>query len=105
MKIPQDRIFRREELQMKHWIMFGLTYTVIYFVLAVALAGGGHGTFTFLAPLFTWVLLFIPLFLSNRLDNLRNRVFFVLPILIHYAHTLFFLWGWPGGGRISRKRA
>ena len=79
-------------MRLKKIILFGLIYTLVYFFLAIQSAGGGHGTFIFFAPLFTWILLFPALFLLTRLNRgFINKVLFVVLMLIHYVHIIFFL--------------
>jgi len=79
-------------MKLLYSFLFGLVYTFIYVLLAIGLAGGGHGIFIFLAPLFTWILLFPAFFLLTRLDKgFLYRVFFVVIMLTHYALTLIFL--------------
>jgi hypothetical protein len=72
-------------------ILFSLIYTFVYLILTFGSLGGGHGTTIFLAPVFTWFLLFIALFLSNRADTLFKRIVFIILMLSHYAHTFLFL--------------
>jgi hypothetical protein len=72
--------------------LFGLVYTVVYFFLAVAATGGGHGNFIFLAPLFSWVLLFPALFLLTKINKrFIYKAIFVVLMLLHYAHIIIFL--------------
>jgi hypothetical protein len=70
---------------------FGVIYTLGYFLLAVLSTGAGHGTFIFLAPVFTWVLVLIAIYLSTNVDTLLKRVFFVVCLLVHYLHVVIFL--------------
>jgi hypothetical protein len=79
---------------MKHWVIFGIIYTVVYFPLAVIGIGAeGKGTGAFLVPISTWALIFVALYFSNRPDELRNRLFFVAFMLTHYLVTALFIPG------------
>lgn len=76
---------------MKHNLIFGIAYTIVYFPLAfLAINAEGKGPLIFLIPALTWVLVLVALFLSKRLYSLRNRIAFVLLLLTHYAITLKF---------------
>lgn len=80
------------KMRLKQIILFGLIYTLVYFFLAIGCAAGGHGTLIFFAPLFTWILLFPALFLLTRLNRgFINYILFVVLMLMHYAHIVFFL--------------
>lgn len=72
---------------------FAVVYTVGYFFLTLLTTAFGEssGTAIFLAPVFTWILVFIAIFLSDRADTLLKRVFFVVSLSVHYAHILLFL--------------
>ncbi len=74
-------------------ILFGVIYTVIYFFLTLAGTGGGHGNFYLLAPLHTWIFIFIALVLLTRLENFQARVFFVVLMIMHYVITLLICLG------------
>jgi hypothetical protein len=70
---------------------FTLVYTVGYFFLAILSTGAGHGTTVFLAPLFTWILLLVAIFLSSRADTLLKKILFFTCLALHYLHILVFL--------------
>lgn len=72
-------------------ILFGLIYTVGYFFLALMSTGGGHGNFYILLPLIPWFLLFVPIFLFGKLNDLVSRIVFVLVMLTNYAVIMIFL--------------
>ena len=77
---------------MKHWVIFGTVYTIVYVVLAIAAINPeGTGTGVFLVPMITWIFLLAALYLSNRLDDVRNRIFFCLAMLTHYIVSLLFI--------------
>lgn len=63
-------------------------YSLVYLVLAIQMAGAGHGTVVFLAPLLTWVLPVICFFLLDRLDHSSTRIFFIVLLAVHYLVTL-----------------
>lgn len=71
---------------------FTLVYTLGYLILAVGSTGAGHGTYIFLAPVFTWVLVLIAIYLSTNSNTLLRRIFFVICLLVHYIHIIIFLW-------------
>jgi hypothetical protein len=79
-------------MKMKHKILFGVTYTIVYAFLAIAsINPEGTGTGIFFAPLITWLFLFVSLYLSSRLEDSRNRVFFIVFMIAHYVTSLFFI--------------
>lgn len=82
---------------MKHKFIFGLIYTTVYIFLAIGfvIAADNFKQFrqccampVFFAPIYTWILIFINLYLLNKLDKLKNRIFFVLLLIVHYSVTI-----------------
>jgi len=65
-------------------LIFGLIYTVVYVVLAVDSTGGGHGTFIFFAPLFTWPLILMALGLTTRVNNSIVRILVPMLLIVSY---------------------
>lgn len=78
-------------------ILFGIIYSLIYFFLAVAATGGGHGNFYLFSPFATWLLIFIALFLLKRLESLVSRIFFIGLMLVHYVFTFLICLGMKEG--------
>jgi hypothetical protein len=77
---------------MRHWVIFGIVYTVVYFPLAViGINAEGKGTGAFLVPILTWIFIFGALYVSGRPDKLRNRIFFFAFMLTHYLVTASFI--------------
>ena len=72
-------------------IGFGLVYTAVYFFLAIAAAGAGHGTYVFFAPVFTWLLVLIAVYLSGRANTAFKKILFVVCLGLHYLHVLIFV--------------
>ncbi len=70
---------------------FAVVYTLGYFFLAIGSTGAGHGTYIFVGPLFTWILVLIATYLSTRANTLLKQIFFVVCLLVHYGHILIFL--------------
>lgn len=78
---------------MKSRISFGGIYSVVYGLLAFLNVGPeGQGTIIFFAPLIPWFLLCISLFMLDKLGDLRNKIFFVGVMILHYGLTLLFLY-------------
>jgi Na+/alanine symporter len=73
---------------MKHNVVFGLIYTIVYFPLAFwAVNAEATGPIIFLAPALTWILVLVAIFLSKRLSDFRNKTIFITLMLVHYVVT------------------
>lgn len=72
-------------------LLFGIIYTVGYFFVALLSTGGGHGNFYVLLPLIPWLLLFVPIFLFGKLEDLQKRIIFILVLAIHYGLLIMIL--------------
>ena len=56
-------------------IILGIVYTVGYIYLALIVTGGGHGNFTALLLIPTWIFNFTALFLLTKLKNPNDESF------------------------------
>lgn len=68
-------------------VVFGISYTLIYFALALWANRGDFptdGTPVFLGPVYSWVLVLMALGQLVDLTRVRNRIFFLAAILSHY---------------------
>src|SRR4249920_922798 len=68
-------------------VVFGLTYTAVYFILAFLANSGdfpANGTSVFLAPVFSWILVLVALVQLGDLTMVRNRIFYLAGALSHY---------------------
>jgi hypothetical protein len=73
----------------------GLAFGLVYFFLAFAAAGAGHGTFIFFAPISPYglgVIVFPVLgLIAGDLRPFLSKVFFVSLLIVHYTLTIFTL--------------
>ncbi len=92
-------------MKTSHKILFGIVYTLGYACLAIAMINPeGTGTGIFLVPLLTWVFLFVVLYLLGRLEGLRERIFYILLMAVHYLVNLLLgssFWSTPYNGGSS----
>ena len=76
---------------MLYKILFGLIYTIGYFLLALLNTGGGHGNFYLFSPFLPWFLIILAIALLGKLNNLTMRVFFGVAMLMHYVTLIIIL--------------
>ena len=74
-------------------IIFGIVYTVGYIYLALIVTGGGHGNFTALLLIPTWIFNFIALFLLTKLKTQMMKVFFIVLMSVYYLVNFLILLG------------
>ena len=75
---------------MKHPVAFSVIYSLVYLATAVLPVNPeGTGPMIFcIGPGATWALVLIAVFLSRRSSTLRNKIAFVLLLLLHYGITV-----------------
>jgi uncharacterized membrane protein len=75
---------------MRYKVLFSILYTVSVTFCGLLFIGFDlfhRSTGIFLAPLATWVLVIGAVVLTTRLDDFRNRIFFVVGLFTHYIIT------------------
>jgi hypothetical protein len=88
----------------------GIFYILVYCFLAILFVPFDftgprrYGTGVFFAPVATFPLVYVALYLVGRLTNQARRVAFVILLLLHYAITFFLVTGYfrePGEWQIT----
>lgn len=71
-----------------------VVYTLLYGLMSIIVSGSGHGSSSFVAPLFTWIFYLTALI---GLSKLSNRAFLVL-MLLHYVFVPLLVWDFIRNG-------
>jgi len=84
---------------MKHWLLFGVIYLVVYFILAITFIQVDNyqqpaSTFLFLPPFLTSPLVVIAIYFSGHRRTLVRSIQFVILLSIHYLITFLIVKGY-----------